>query len=402
MSRWPLVKLGEVLRPVSRPEMVRPDATYKLLGARWYALGLYVKDVVQGSSIQAVKLYRVCEGDFVYNRLFAWKGSFALASQEDEGCFVSNEFPCFRVDPERLDGRYLWRYFSRLPAWNEALGLSTGGTPTSRNRLKEEKLLAMEIPLPPIDEQQRIVARIGHLHSKIDAAKGLRQATSTSVETLVAAEEFRIWPTELLADAPTLEQVTTFLARGRQTKQGSSDHYLIKTQHVQMGRYVDSTITLSPDAAAKVGDEAIARSGDNLIACSAAGCLGRVAFYSGGNRRASTDSHVAIARPNRDLVSPEYLYAYLRGAQGQLQLRSREKGDWKREKVGFRLTELNVADMRKVPVPVPPPAEQRRIVGYVESIRGKVEAMKQLQARTTAELDALLPAILDRAFRGEL
>ena len=90
MRKWPLVKLGEVLRPVSRPEPVRPDATYRLLGARWYALGLHVKDVAPGSGIQATKLYRVCEGDFVYNRLFAWKGSFALASQDDEGCFVSN------------------------------------------------------------------------------------------------------------------------------------------------------------------------------------------------------------------------------------------------------------------------------------------------------------------------
>ncbi len=155
MRKWPLVKLGEVLRPVSRPEPVRPDATYRLLGARWYALGLYVKDVAPGSGIQATKLYRVCEGDFVYNRLFAWKGSFALASQDDEGCFVSNEFPCFQVVPEKLDGRYLWRYFSRLPAWNEALGLSTGGTPTSRNRLKEDKLLATGDPAPASDDPRR-------------------------------------------------------------------------------------------------------------------------------------------------------------------------------------------------------------------------------------------------------
>jgi hypothetical protein len=98
----------------------------------------------------------------------------------------------------------------------------------------------------------------------------------------------------------------------------------------------------------------------------------------------------------------DYRLRCLRGAQGQVQLRSREKGDWKREKVGFRLTELNVADMRKVPVPVPSPAEQRRIVEYVEKVRSKVDTMRTLQAKTAAELDAMLPAVLDRAFRGEL
>jgi type I restriction enzyme S subunit len=69
--------------------------------------------------------------------------------------------------------------------------------------------------------------------------------------------------------------------------------------------------------------------------------------------------------------------------------------------VGFRLTELNVADMRRVPVPVPPLAEQCRIVAYLGGLQAKVDALKKLQAETAAELDALLPSVLDRAFRGE-
>jgi type I restriction enzyme S subunit len=91
----PLVPLGEILIPVSRPEDVDPQVTYRLLGAHWYAEGLYTKEAKPGSQIQAAKLYRVEEGDFVYNRLFAWKGSFAVATKENHGCYVSNEFPCF-------------------------------------------------------------------------------------------------------------------------------------------------------------------------------------------------------------------------------------------------------------------------------------------------------------------
>ena len=94
---WPQVKLGELLVPVSRPEPVDPFRTYKILGAHWYAQGLYTKDVLAGSEIQAARVYRVEKGDFVYNRLFGWKGSFAFASDENGGCYVSNEFPCFEV-----------------------------------------------------------------------------------------------------------------------------------------------------------------------------------------------------------------------------------------------------------------------------------------------------------------
>jgi len=50
----------------------------------------------------------------------------------------------------------------------------------------------------------------------------------------------------------------------------------------------------------------------------------------------------------------------------------------------------------------PPPSKQRRIVAGPDALRAEVDVLKRLQAETAAELDALLPAVLDRAFRGEL
>ncbi len=68
---WPLVPLAAVLTPVSRPEPVKSESAYSILGAHWYAAGLYTKEITTGAGIQATNLYRVEEGDFVYNRLFA-------------------------------------------------------------------------------------------------------------------------------------------------------------------------------------------------------------------------------------------------------------------------------------------------------------------------------------------
>lgn len=120
---WPVVSLGELLTPVSRPEPVNAEKTYHILGAHWYAQGLYTKEVTAGTGVRANALYRVEQGDFVYNRLFAWKGSFALANKQNHGCYVSNEFPCFAVNASRLDGQFLFRYFSRSSIWDDALSL---------------------------------------------------------------------------------------------------------------------------------------------------------------------------------------------------------------------------------------------------------------------------------------
>ena len=49
-------------------------------------------------------------------------------------------------------------------------------------------------------------------------------------------------------------------------------------------------------------------------------------------------------------------------------------------------------------MPLPPMSEQLQF----REVKQQVDAVKRLQAETSAELDALLPSVLDRAFKGEL
>jgi type I restriction enzyme, S subunit len=46
--------------------------------------------------------------------------------------------------------------------------------------------------------------------------------------------------------------------------------------------------------------------------------------------------------------------------------------------------------------------EQRRIVAYLDNIQARLASLRRLQSQTQAELDVLLPSVLDRAFKGEL
>jgi type I restriction enzyme, S subunit len=47
-------------------------------------------------------------------------------------------------------------------------------------------------------------------------------------------------------------------------------------------------------------------------------------------------------------------------------------------------------------------AEQRRIVAYLDSVQARLASLRELQSATGEELSALLPSVLDRAFKGEL
>ena len=62
------------------------------------------------------------------------------------------------------------------------------------------------------------------------------------------------------------------------------------------------------------------------------------------------------------------------------------------ERYGFSMDKINF----------PPLDEQRRIVAYLDSVQARLASLRELQSATGEELDALLPSVLDRAFKGEL
>jgi len=45
---------------------------------------------------------------------------------------------------------------------------------------------------------------------------------------------------------------------------------------------------------------------------------------------------------------------------------------------------------------------QSLIMAYLDSVQARLASLRELQSETQEELDALLPSVLDRAFKGEL
>ena len=74
------------------------------------------------------------------------------------------------------------------------------------------------------------------------------------------------------------------------------------------------------------------------------------------------------------------------------------------ENAGYGGAQANVSskDIEEMEFPFPSIPDQRRIVAELDALQAEVDRLKALQAETSAELDALLPSILDRAFKGEL
>ena len=395
-SGFPMVPLKEVLTPVSRPEIVDPQMTYCLLGAHWYAKGLYTKGVKMGSEIRAKRIYRVEQGDFVYNRLFAWKGSFAIATEENHGCYVSNEFPCFTIKGGQADVRYLWRYFSRALVWNEVLGLSAGGTPTSRNRLKEAKLLAMKIPLPPLEEQQRIVARIEELAAKIEEAQELRRQAAAEAEMLLDVVTQQVFGNSSSnSDWYTLEQAD--LSINQETHNPSYDDPTCQFMYVDISSVTDGPCTIksgritlnqrAPSRARRVIHK------DDIIFSTVRPYLRSIAKVGEELDEQICSTGFAVFSCGQTIDADFLLY----------QVSSPIFIEQCMQHVtGGHYPALNEKNLKNIHIYVPSLGLQHRIAAYLDNLQAKVDTLKRLQAGTSAKLDALLSSIFDKAFKGEL
>ncbi len=365
-----------------------------MLGVRLDGQGPFLRETVNGGKTAATKLRRVGAGDFIYSRLFAWRGAFGIIEKEFDGCYVSGEFPTFLPDPQRLDARFL-RYWFRLPTTLAVVDENcSGSTPLTRNRLKEQFFLALEIPLPLLIEQRRIVARIEELEAQIRNARMLRLESAEQAEALGLHVTTDLFPEP--GDAVVGDYVRLQTGYAFKSEWFSDEGIrLVRNANVGHGRLDWSdTVRLPAERCADFLRFDL-KSGDVLIA------LDRPIISTGIKVAQVVESdlpalllqRVARAQYRRDDILPDYFFHWLRSPHF---IKAIDPGR------SNGIPHISHKDIEKIPFVAPSLAEQRRIVAELDALQAKVRLLKQLQAETASELNALLPSILDGAFKGDI
>jgi type I restriction enzyme S subunit len=119
---------------------------------------------------------------FILSRIDARNGATGLIPDSLDGAVVTNDFPVYSLNSERVSSSFL-SWMSKTASFVELCKRASEGT-TNRVRLKEERFLSTAIPLPPLPEQRRIVARIESLAEKTNEAKDLQREVMEGLEQL--------------------------------------------------------------------------------------------------------------------------------------------------------------------------------------------------------------------------
>lgn len=365
---WPKLPLGNALHQRDCDVAVDAAESYQFAGVYCFGRGVFRGQEKLGNQFAYQRLTRLRSGDFVYPKLMAWEGAFGVVPANCDGCVVSPEFPVFELDRERINPEFLSFYFQIPRVWEEVSGGSTG-TNVRRRRLHPDKFLKAEVPMPPLAEQRRVVARIEALAGQIYEVRTLRDQSDQGTLLLFETQKRRMFESVRHYGERPMENAFVRVPNGsrydKATVQPSGAvPVLSQSEESFLGFHND---------APSVGTENLP-----LVTFANHTCAVRFIDFP-----FSTIQNVFLMKPSPDLDA-RYFYHFLHGRVPQ-------------EFYGGHWSEVSL-----LKIPVPPLLVQQRIVAELDALQAEVDALKRLQAETGAELDALLPSILGKAFKGGL
>lgn len=384
-TKFPLVPLGRVIRHRKEFVEISDLERYKRCRVQLHAKGIVLRDAVPGSEIKT-KSQQVCRaGDFLVAEIDAKVGGFGIVPDDLDGAIVSSHYFLLEIDETALDRRFLG-FFIRTQAFREQV--SAQGS-TNYAAIRPDDVLRYEIPLPSLDEQLRIVAWIEQLVVKIEEAGQVRRQAMEGTEALLAsASDAAFTPGSGWIEA----RVAEFCEHPQYGYTASATTEEIGPRLLRITDIQDGGVNWDTVPFCRCSNPKQYLLQNNDLVFARTGATTGKSFVVRDCPTAVFASYLIRLRVQR-LVTVDYLYRYFQTRSYWSQITDEKKGTGQPNVNGSKL-----ADIR---VPIAPPEEQGRIVGYLDEVQAKVDAVTRLQAETAAGLDALLPSVLDRAFRGE-
>ena len=378
-TAWKEVALGEVI--AHRKEFIEIDdlAEYKRCRVKLHVKGIELRDTITGASIKTKK-QQVCRaGEFLVAEIDAKVGGFGIVPEELEGAIVSSHYFLFEIDAAQLDQRFLG-YFIKTPIFREQVNAQGS---TNYAAIRPSHVLDYTIPLPPLSEQRRIVAKIDQLAQRIDEARRLRTKLeqryfrlfcsligSSPDSSLVPMSELVEWrKPDIDVEPMETYHFAGVYCFGRgvfrgDIKSGSDFSYKTLTQ-IKASEFIYPKLMAWEGAMAVVPPEC-----DSLF----------------------VSPEFPVFTINTERVLPEVLDVYFRNPAIWPVLSGASTG------TNVRRRRLNPKDFLKHEFPLPDRCTQKML----RTIKNKIDKTQNERTKLDVELDALLSSILDRAFKGEL
>ena len=355
---------------------------------------------------------------------------------------ISGKMYRFRANPERIRPEYLEAFLQSETARQAIDRMKTGISDSGLN-LTHDRFRQLVIPLVPIDEQQRIIAQIEKQFTRLDAGVASLKRMQSALKryrasVLKAACEGRLVPTEAelagkencsyesgdallqrilkerrekwngkgkykepvksnTADLPRLpegwtwasaEQITRMITDGEHItpQRSESGILLLSARNILDGRLALADVDYVPQSEYdRIAKRLVIEPGDVLLSCS--GSVGRSAVAPDALVFTLVRS-VAVLKPLQQMG--KYLSLALRSPLLQQQI--------SRKKTQTAQANIFQGKIKTLGVPLPPLAEQRRIVTDADRRLSVIEELESTISTEVQRANRLRQSLLQEAF----
>ena len=306
---------------------------------------------------------------------------------------VLSSIAILRPNAELVNSKYLGYALQSPDALDQALKKKTG---SAIRRIILSDLKNVEIPLPPLPEQRRIVAIL----DKADALRAKRREAIAKLDQLLQSVFVNATAGQAGNSATIGELLESkFLLQHKDGNHGSQ--YPRKEEFGESGVPFLSARNLTDEGAIDLEDIQLLRedkanslkigwivNGDVLLAHNAS--VGKVALYRGEFDRALVGTSLTVFRPDPEKLRPAFLFMALRADEFQREL-TKDMSQTTRNQVP-------ITAQRRLTIQVPEIDVQDKIVVAVEVLKKQKDAL----LAQSSEMERLFSALQQHAFAGKL
>ncbi len=297
-----------------------------------------------------------------------------------------------------ISNSYLFLFLKSIR--NDLIRIGFGG---AQKNISQEKIKQVVVPLPPLNEQKRIVSKIESIFTQIDAAKIQLEMLSSQVKSsssslnmlknsvLKQAFEGKLVPQDpndesaevllkkIHGDSKelkfkkenlpkgwiktTIDEICTTKSGGTPSRK-NSNYFEGDVPWIKSGELNDSIILECEERISQLGLEksnAVLHPKNTILMAMYGATIGKLSILG---FPASTNQAICAIFNNQKIISNSYLFLFLKSIRNDL------------IRIGFGGAQKNISQekIKQVVVPLPPLNEQKRIVSKIESIFDKIDA----------------------------
>lgn len=298
-----------------------------------------------------------------------------------------------KPDTENLDARFLVYYIQSDEGFESISGQMTGA---AIKRIVLNRIKSSKIPLPPLAEQKRIVAKLDQAFAALDRARANAEANLADAQEIYAAELRSVFAED--GEARGLGSLCDVFADGDwiESKDQSPDGIrLIQTGNVGMGVFKDRA-----EKARHISEATFMRlrctevlEGDCLIS-RLPDPVGRSCILPGTGEKMITAVDCTIVRFDKEQMLSTFFNHYSQS--------DRYLDDVSKKCTGTTRSRISRGNLALVQVPVPPIEKQQTIIAILDKVRGEVLRLQAAYMRKLDDIATLRQSLLQAAFSGQL